>query len=415
MPGEGGFGGGPWGGGPWGGSGGQDADLATVSELVVVSESLVVALPFDVVAAASLSATLLRVDFKGFVAPDAPGQNVLYTIPGLTVLEVKTLSGAPKSVILRTSTQLNISYTLTVDPGLQSQSGDAVGVVHNTAIFLGLAPTAFFTAVAQSRRKILLTFSEAVNLDVAFVSPTNYELASLKGEGLIVTAVQQTGPDNTRAHLTVATDLEANAYYSLKLHPNVRTLVGKFFLPDQVLFQWKEARGTIRIPITSFSGEVTTGLLGMPAGQAFFSPALGVSAANSTLQVDSVSVCTRAYDVYAMPGLPGAARALFTWPPPDGTTSEIGRSGGILNGPAHLLGHAVMALENRVADTLPEAVDGPATATLVETVDITRASFLNDDRWRTHPGTGATLGPFILADNLTYIGPGPTVTIQLQP
>lgn len=413
MSGEGGFGGGPWGGGAWGGSSGADGDLVVAPELVVIAESLGVSVPFEVVAAASLSATLVRVDFTSFINPavSTPG---LYDIPGLTVVDQDPLFGSPKSVILRTSPQSNTSYTVTVDPSLTSLGSDALDPGNNTATFTGLAPTASFMAVGQSRRKILLTFSEAMTLNSAFIATTNYEVVSLKGEGLLVTGVHQTGPDNTRAYLTVASDLEPNGYYTVKILPSVTTLSGKFLLPDQVLFQWKEARSTIRIPITSFSGEVASGLLGVPAGQAFFSPALDVSVANSTLQVDSVSVCTRAYDVYSIPGIPDPL-PLFTWPGPlTGGKSQIGAAGGVLIASAHRLGQAIMAIQNRVSDTMPDADDGPATGTLEEPIDITRASFLNDDRWRTFPGSGATLGAFMLADNLTFIGPGPTVVIALQ-
>jgi len=293
--------------------------------------------------------------------------------------------------------------------------GDLIDPSHDTASFLGLATTATFTAVAQSRRKIQLTFSEPASIDAAFITPTNYEVTTLDGQGLLVSAVQQTGPDNTRAAVTLGEDLTPGGYYVVKVLPGVAMQSGRFVLPDHQVFQWRAATTPIRIAITAFSGEVTSGLLGEPAGLAFFSPALDVSVPNSVIQVDSVSVCTRAYDVYTIPSPPDPL-ALFTWPAPlTGAKSEIGASGGVLIASAYRLGQAEMVVQNSLTETLPDADDGPATATLVESVDISRASFLNDDRWRTYPGTGATEGPFILADNLTYIGPGATTVIALQP
>jgi hypothetical protein len=159
--------------------------------------------------------------------------------------------------------------------------------------------------------------------------------------------------------------------------------------------------------MSRFSGEVSGGLLGQPLGQIYFSPALETAIANSSVEVDEVSLCTRAWDQYTFPELPDPP-ILYTFSV--GETSVIGN---VLWAPAERLGLAQVILHDLRQETMPAAVDGPADATLVETIDITRASFLNDERWKLYDGGGATV--FSTADNLTPIGPGPTTNINLQP
>src|SRR5690606_28618230 len=60
----------------------------------------------------------------------------------------------------------------------------------------------------------------------------------------------------------------------------------------------------VRLEFERFSGEVSGGLLGSPAGQVFLSPAFGASPANSVLEIESVAVCTRSSDVYEIPQVP---------------------------------------------------------------------------------------------------------------
>lgn len=414
---EGGFGGGPFGGAPWGGASVGSPTAQHVSDFAIISEALVVEVPFEVTSAESLSLYLVKVDFTGFVDPGHAANFLAtnYTIPGLTVLGAAPFSG--KSVILQTTPQSLITYTVTVNAAsVQGYGGDPLDALNNSAMFLGTAPSETFTATAQSRRKVVLTFSEEITVDAAFANPANYRLQNIDGTFVTVTSVSQTGPDDTRAILALGEDLEPLDYYSVQILPPVLTVSGRSFQPDIVLFQWKEHIPVpIRIQISNFSGEVSGGLLGTPAGLTFFSPAFETAVPDSVLSIDSVSVCTRAFDVYTIPSLPDP-QPLFTYPAPStGATSLLGPGGGVLIASAHRLGLAQFSYVDAREDTYTPPVDGPADATLEEPIDITRASFLNDDRWRTFPGTGASLGSFILADNQTFIGPGPTVNINLQP
>jgi hypothetical protein len=154
-------------------------------------------------------------------------------------------------------------------------------------------------------------------------------------------------------------------------------------------------------------------LLGQPLGQLFFSPALDTAVlADSTIQVDSASVCTRAYDVYEVPSLPDP-HPLMTWG--DNlpyNASVLNDSADVLFATAERLGQARINLGDFREDTWGGATDGPADATLQETFDQTKVSLLNVDDWVLYDGVNPS---FICADNLAPIGPGATTNINLQP
>jgi hypothetical protein len=157
-----------------------------------------------------------------------------------------------------------------------------------------------------------------------------------------------------------------------------------------------------------FTGEVSGGLLGQPAGQVFFSPALENSAANSVIQIDSVQVCTRAYDQYEFPELPDPT-PIYTFGP-SSTGATIGS--GVLWAPAWRLGLVEMDLSDAQEDTVATAVSGPCDITLEEPIDITAGGFLNDSRWRIFPGAPDT--DFTIINNLAPVGPGPTINQNLE-
>lgn len=410
MSGQAGFGTLPFG---TGGFGSSTGDEEFVSESVSIVETLEVIAPFKVVTAVSLSPTLLKVDFTGFVDPNhASNFDVAnYTIAGLTITNVDPY-GVSKSIILQTSLQLAATYTVVLNatPGvIQGLDGDQLDPLYNTAQFLGAVSPATASAVAQSRRKIRLHFSEPMLFDAEFTDPANFLLSGFDGTGIDVDRIEQVGPDTTRAQLILGTDLTPFMHYSLQIDALVRTVTGKSIWPEDVPLHWIEAiPRPISVSLSAFSGEVTTGLLGAPEGQVFFSPAFGLSVPASVIQVDNVSVCTRAYDVYTIPSLPDPL-ILFTFPSPWGGSPRLGAGGGVLRASAARLGLAEMALSDLRQDAVPPPMDGPVEGLLQEPIDITRASFLNDARWRIFPGTGAALGAFHTADNLTPIGPGPTV------
>jgi hypothetical protein len=249
---------------------------------------------------------------------------------------------------------------------------------------------------------------------VELTDPTNYLVRSLDGSTVPVTGVSIVGVVSKQIELVLGSSL-ASGYYALQISTNIKTQDGRALNPHTDLFQWSpHIPSPIRIKFDEFSGEVRGGLHGQPEGQVFFSPAYGSPIANSIIQIESVSVCTKAFDSYVVPPGGSVSSTLYTWPPP--TSPHVGSELGSysLFATPEYLGLARVELHDLREDTLLPISDSDAVATLVETVDISRASFLNDLRWETFPATTASLGVFSTADNATYIGGGPTTVISLQ-
>lgn len=392
----------------------EGALATTLEEELTISESLELGVIFEVEDAAATSSTQVRVDFTSAYDTDEGLTPSNYTIPGLDVIGVSPASS--KSVILTTTPQdPELTYTVTVSEDVEGFGGDPLDPENNIASFEGYSATSF-TARAQSPQKVQLTFSNEMDLNEAFTDPSNYTLIKVDGTSVTVTAVEATGLENSHASLTLGDSLEPNNTYNVTVSPNVRTIGDDFVSPDTAIFTWTPyAPSPIVLDFERFSGEVSGGLLGQPAGQVFFSPAFEQSAANSILEVDQVSVCTRAYDTYEFPELPDPP-ILYTFPAPNSPqTSSLLNGTTILFAPAERQGLARVNLTCLPEDAYTPPVDGPADATLVETIDITRAGFLNDVRWETFPADTAEIGVFTTADNLTPIGPGPTSNINLQP
>lgn len=389
----GGWGSNPWGGGAYGGSLLGSVDLV---EGVPVSEGLDVYVPLRLDAAAAINAFLVELTFShdldlGFTPILSPSN---YGItPSLSVYSVSP-GPAPNQVRLITAEQAPVVYTLTVSQA-KSVPGDVIDPAHRQLNFAGfpIAPT--FFATAQSRMKVQLTFSTAMLQNAEFTDPASYSLTDLQGNAITINSVVASGTSPIR-RVTFALDseLDPGGYYVATLLSNqIKTTGGLTISPETDLFQWNEMSapinvGPLVIRLLDFSGEVTTGLLGQPAGQVFFSPALDADAPGSSIQVDSVSLCTRAYDVYEMPELPDPPLLYTFGGNGPGATAVLGPST-VLFTTAERLGLARVNLTDSQQDTMPTAVDGPADATLVETIDITRAAFLNDSRWRTYPAVGA--------------------------
>lgn len=406
-----------WGSVPWGSASGASGEQFTdvVAETVTLSEGLTASVPFDVVAAIPITPFFVRVDFSGFPDTGLPATSdpSSYSIPGLAVSSVFFLNGFPKSVFLVTDEQQTLSYTLTVSSSVLSSGGDPLGV--DSVNFLGASLAPNFFASPQSNTKVMLTFIPTMLVDAKLVAPSNYTVTKVDGTTLTVTAVNVVGTEDRHVELILGDSLETGHVYSVRIDSAVQTAGNQPIFPDVDLFHWIRRDSPMRINIANFSGEVSSGLLGTPAGQVFFSPALEAAAANSVIQVDNISLCTRAFDVYEFPSLPDPP-TLFTWPPPSSAYADSLLNGdGRLAATAERLGQARIVVHDLREDTLAAPVDGPCDATLVETIDITRGGFLNDARWETFPAATAGIGAFTTADNLTPIGPGPTTNINLQP
>lgn len=284
-----------------------------------------------------------------------------------------------------------------------------------TDVFTGLHQIPSFIVGAQRPTQIEVVFSVAMSIDSNFINPSCYTVTA--AEGSIPISVVSVTPTGTgpirRALLELGSDLDSKEYYSLVVSHAVVSSTGDPSDPDIYIFQWADMTtpvfgAPLEIPIGDFSGEVRGGILGNPDGQVFFTPAYDTVSGDSTIELESVSVCTRAYDEYHIPAPPDPA-PLLTWRP--GITSVIG-PGNVLWAPADILGLPSISLGVHSQDVFQPANDFAVEAVLFEPIDITKAGFLNDARWKTFPAGGATV--FRTASNLTPIGPGPTTPVKLD-
>lgn len=292
---------------------------------------------------------------------------------------------------------------------------DETPIILTSDIFVGVQQIPAFIVGAQSPTKVEVVFSVAMSIDSNFTNPARYLIRATEGGATIsVTSVEVSGPAPLRrATLHLGSALESKEYYSLVVASSIVSLTGDPSDPDIYIFQWSDMTtpvfvAPLEIPIRDFSGEVRGGLLGNPDGQVFFTPAYETVSGDSTIELESVSVCTRAYDEYHIPDPPDPA-PLLTWRP--GITTVIG-AGSVLWAPADRLGLPSINLAFQPGDFFQPANDFAIEAELVEPIDITKAGFLNDPRWKTFPATGATV--FRTASNLTFIGPGPTTPVTLD-
>ena len=371
--------------------------------------------------AEGLNPYLVRVTFSDLLdfayAPVLSPAN--YSIPGLTVTSVAPFTDA--AVLLTTTAQASLLYTLTV---LQAQSWTHTSLdpAYNTATFSGFPLTPGYSAAATSSTRVRLVFTHAMLQNVALTDPASYSVtvAATGGASVpILSVVAEQATDVVSVVLLLGASLTSSQFYvSEILSPAVQTVEGFVPLPKTSVFQWVEDISVLStgltVSLSHFSGEVSGGLFGTPAGLVFFSPALNAPVANSVIQVDDVKVCTRAYDTYTFPTLPDP-NPLYTYsglPLPAPTV--LGSA--VLWAPFPRLTEARFEVgPYREADTITPPVDTRVTATVAEPWDPAFVSLLNNIAWKQFDNAGTPPEYFITANNLAPIPPGPTSTIVLYP
>jgi hypothetical protein len=371
---------------------------------------------FRVIGALALDPTTVLVQFSlplnlGF-PPILDSAN--YSIPGLTVVAVQVYNAT--TIRLITSVQLFGVYTVTVTAAL-SQSGAILNPLFKTATFTGVPSIPQYLPVGVRKTRLRLVFSEPMLLNVAILDPASYLVTDIQGNVVPVTSVtSEQGASNPRAVvLLLGTDMTAAEWYVTTVGPGIVSAIsGLTVVPATQKLQWIEPTLATSIPIAKFSGEVQSGLLTDHAGLVYFSPALDAAVSDSIIQVDSVEVCTKAFDVYAFPVMADPP-VLYTF----GTSAALA---GSLNSQTVLwaafprLVEARTNLQVQHVDVGPQAVDGPCTATFTEPWDPSFVSLLNNSAWLLFDNTSMATPPvFICANNLGPIPPGPTTTIILQP
>ncbi len=325
-----------------------------------------------------------------------------------TVLSVAG-SGAV-GVLLRTTPLQYLRYILTVVGPVTSVEGGGVDPDFNTALFTGFAEGGLFRGVAVSSTRVRLVFTIPLLNNEALSDPANYTVTGLVGNNVPVYAVE-VGPSLTDVTLLLDKTLSTTEWYVANVGTSVLTADLLPITPSAAKFQYVQPSISVTFPLGAFSGEAQGGLFGTPLGLVFFSPALTTPAANSVIQVDEVSVCTRAYDSYVFPIVTDPS-PLFTFKP-GGTNGNLNTT--VLWAPWPRLNEASLSVSDMQEDTLPVPTDGPAEATLREPWLSTRVALLNNIGWKTFDNTGLVVPPlFICADNLTPIPSGGSLLLFLN-
>lgn len=377
---------------------------------------------FQVTGVIPISSTLLEVQFSDSVNAGDPNtvSPSSYTIGELIINSVQLKEGTPSSVLLVTSAQQYQVYTLVVSISLQSAYNVALDPQANSATFTGYSTTPTFSASAQSRTKVQLAFVQPMLNNEFFTNPSSFTLTDLSGTAVPVTSVgaNTVGGSTMRCTLTLGSALSPGVPYSITVSSDIVTAAdGLQVYPKSSVIVWNEKLLTLSISVSKFSGELRGGLFGNPNGLVFFSPSLTeVHAPNSSIQVDEVDVCTKAYDTYTFPSRLDPP-VLFTH-----GGGLVGNVAGSVLGPTpspvvlfatfDRLGETHTSLSNKKQDTVATATDSRAIATLTQALDPTKVSYLNNTHWHLYNGAGAA---FITALNTAPIPPGPTTIITLEP
>ena len=369
--------------------------------------------PFGIESAVSLSATTVRVRFtamfdQGFVPFFVPAN---YSIaPGLIIHAVVPESA--QSVILVTDPQASVLYTVTITDA-QGFFGQPLDPVLDSATFLGNVQNTFF-AVATGVRRVRAVFSTDMLDGPDLVDPTKYSVTDLSLNSVSVVSVQkEQATTPVSVVLTLGEDLDDEQFYQLVLDPLIITSGGAPIVPNVSVFQWVRNELRLSIPLDHFSGEVTDPIYGIHNGLVFFSPSLLTAAPNSTIQIEEVSVCTKAFDEYQFPQ-PVDPIPLFTHGAgvvPTPATTTLNSS--VLWAPFPRLFEATMVVSDTQTETMPQASDGYVTATFTQAWDLSYVSLLNVTDWKLFDNGATPPEYFRTADNLAPIPPGPTTCVVL--
>ena len=294
--------------------------------------------PFGVDSASSLGLQSVRATFTDSldVVASATTTASNYTISGLTVISVILDPSDPdqKSVILTTSGQTYQSYTVTVNTVIADAFGDTLDPQSNTTNFTGFSTQAGYFATAQSATRVQLVFITDMENNSDFIDPTNYTVLDLNGNMISVLEVTANGSGGNfpRCTLTLGSPLSLGIGYYVTISSSIVGNSGLEIQPKtSAVFSWTQKPLSLSLPVSAFTGEVRGGLYGDPLGLVFFSPSLtDTPAPNSSIQVDEVDVCTRAYDSYEFPPVPENLPTLYTYGVGWVSTSVLGPPGSVL-------------------------------------------------------------------------------------
>ena len=218
---------------------------------------------FNVASAASTSNTKMTVTFDA--PPNAAQATTLanYSVPGLTLSGTPTLSGS--AVTLTTSSQLAISYTITVSSVTRAGDGEPLTVA--AADLNGHASFNVASAASTSSAKMTVTF-DAPPETASAINPANYSVPgltlsgtpTLNGNTVALTTSIQSATTFTVSvtGVTRASDGEPLANSSAMFTgmpvaaPTVANVVALSTNPDNSTIPYNTGTTTVRITGTDF-------------------------------------------------------------------------------------------------------------------------------------------------------------------
>ena len=380
--------------------------------------------PFGVLGATALMPVIVQVVFNDLLDLTNPllTNTSSYTLtPSVPIHSVNIETAG--SVRLTTDYLSNTLYTVHV-VGPTTYTGRIMDDALRNATFDGFPISESFRPVPVSYRKVRLLFSSTMTVNHALTDPRSYRITTHTGVDLPILQVIPEGPVGAplAVSLVLGADLiQRGVHEAYLLSPDIRDQSGNAIKPRNLDFHWIPPLLHATVPFHKFSGEERGGLLGQHNGLAFFSPALTSPAPNSAIQVEEVSVCTRAHDVYQIPNPPDP-KVLFLFRP-GVATGRLSTASDVAFASFDKLGGVKANLRDLRRDSLAPPVDSRCIATLVETLEPTRAPRLNALKYSATPPhylpawpifDGISTTPFATASNLTPIPPGVTTVRTLE-
>lgn len=246
-------------------------------------------------------------------------------------------------------------------------------------------------ARAISSRVVNVLFPAPVLVNPALVDATNYVVST--PSGLVPTAaVTAVGGQTDRVRLEISTDIALGIAHSLHLLPGI-LLVGGGPLGDvDADFSWWGQRLRMSSPVAHFARES-----GPPIQPGvFFAPGGGPG---SIVEVAEVGVCSRAYDVYRIPGVvPTYNGLLAVWG--SGVPNTIDPGVATFGDPQRC--EARFALVDLRSETVDPLTEVSVTGTSRQVYDPARFSLLNSPAWHIWDGSGLSVR---VADTTQPLGP----------
>lgn len=350
-------------------------------------------LPLGVLSAQALNVQLVRVNFTDLLdfADPAVLSPSNYTILGASSpLVTAVLIDSAYSVRLVTTVQSYINYDLLVTSA-RSLTGSLLSPAQSTVSFTGFPVISSYTALGVAGTRIRLFFTLPMLMDAAYSDPASYQVLDSQGSVLTVLSV---GPEQWTDEYSVvhsrsviltlsAPGMLSSQWYRTVLVGALLTEGGLTPEPAESSFQFLQSTSSFSLSLSDFSGEVSGGLYGTPAGLVFFSPALVTSIPNSVIQVNEVEVCTTAYDEYHFP-VPVDPSPFYTWSPSSAPKTMLGQSGISLWAPFPRLSEARFDLTftgAQMVESVTAPVDNSCTWVLQELWDRHYVALLNNPAW----------------------------------